>query len=177
MALIVTPGAPDADAMISLAYFQAYCAGRGYDLSAYDATIKQEPAIRRGSTAMNTSFPWKGTKLNGRAQAQSWPRIGVVDSSGEIVDSATIPTEVEQAAAEASWQELKKPGVLTPVVTPSAQVKSKQIGPMRKEFFEGSGTPEAARPVMLLVQDLVAGLIASTSATSANALVGEAVRW
>lgn len=170
MALIVTPGDADADAMISRAYFQDYCAARGYDLADFDEDTEIDPAIRRGSTGLGSGCAWKGQKLNGRSQAQAWPRSGVTDAEGLTVDPETIPPEIEQATAESSWYELTV-GPLAPSVAMAGQIKREKTDVLETEYF-GATTADASRPVLLLVQDIVAGLVSVTT----SSLAGSAVR-
>ena len=54
----------------------------------------------------------------------------------------------------------------------TGRVKSEQIGPIRTEYVYAGMSAEAARPVLLLVRDLIGGLLSASS----NALVGTAVR-
>ena len=77
------------------------------------------------------------------------------------------------ATCEAAYFELRTPGGLNPEVNLTQQVKAKGIGPIRKEFFAGPMTAEAARPVLTIISDLLAPLL---SGQGANPLVGAAVR-
>lgn len=174
MTLNATPGDESADALIDRAYFTAWVAAQGYDISSYDVDDDVDPAIRRGSRHLNYDFQWKGDKVNGRSQPQAWPRDRVYDAAGEYVDPDDgIPTEIEQAAAAASYQELISPGSLTPVVTGGQQKKSTQVGPLRKEYFAAPTNANAYKPTLTLVGSLVAGLVLYGSD---NALVGVAYR-
>lgn len=172
MPLIVTPGASNADAFISLAAFKAYCDAVGYDYSAYDDTDEIEPAIRRGTTHLSNSFSWKGSRTNGRGQALAWPRSGATDGEGEDIPSDEIPAEIERACCEAGWYELQNPGGLNPAVNLSQRVKAKGIGPLRKEYFPTANTVEAARTTLTGLSDMVKDLVSG----SGNALVGRLER-
>lgn len=163
-------GLDDADALISRDYFTTYASERGYATGSYNGDTAIDPAIRRASAYLN-AFSWKGYKLNGRDQTMSWPRTGVLDGEDQTVPSDEVPREVEQACAEAAWYELSV-GPLSPSLVVTDRVKSKQIGPIRKEFFDVGSSPEAARPVVMKIRDLVQGLLAMGS----NSLVGTAVR-
>jgi len=174
MALIVTPGAPDADAMIDRAYFQAWATARGYDISGYNVDTAVDPAIRRGSGFMNVEFDWKGTKVNGRAQPMSWPRDMVYDETGEYVPNDEIPTEVEQATAYASYQELISPNSLQPTVVGGPQVKRTKVGPLEKEYFSRTADPASYKPTILAIGPLVDGLTEGGGA--ANSLAGISLR-
>lgn len=175
MALVVTPGASDADAFVSLEACDAYCAAKGLTAwtSAPDSPADdKEAAIRRVTTYLSTAFSWKGARRNGRSQSLAWPRSGVEDAEGEAVDADTIPVEIEQACCELAAVELATPGILAPTVDLTARVKSERIGPMAVEYQSAPMTAQAARPVVLVVRELVAGLVS----TSSNALVGQSRR-
>lgn len=166
-------GKADADTFVSLSVFQAYCAAQGYSLTGFDGETAQEPAIRRGTTYLSSAITWPGMRAHGREQALAWPREGVQDAEGWDVPSDEVPVEVRMATCEAAYYELRNPGGLNPAVNLTQQVKAKGIGPIRKEFFAGPMTAEAARPVLTKISDLLAPLL---SGQGANALVGAAVR-
>lgn len=171
MALIVTLGAADADAFISQEYFIAYAAAQGWDLAPYLESPDNplvDQAIRRGTRHISNDFGYKGYKANGRPQALAWPRTEVVDAEGYDVDYEVIPTEVEQATAEASWYELQNPGALAPVTTQDGNIKREKIGPLETEYF-GAAKGRDARPIITSVNALLGGLIASTARSSMSA--------
>jgi hypothetical protein len=174
MSLNATPGDAAADALIDRTYFTDWAAAQGYDLTGYDPTTKIDPAIRRGSNFLNLNFTWKGTKVNGRLQPQAWPRDDVTDAAGETVPNDTIPTEIEQAAAMAAYQELKLPGSLSPVVAGGPQVKRTKVGPLEKEFFGAGTDPSSYRATILDLGVLVAGLEEVSGVSSP--LAGESFR-
>jgi hypothetical protein len=175
LSLIVEDGSgkPDADAFVSLSVFQTYCTAKGYDLAAFDPELAQEPAIRRGTAYLSTAISWPGRRAHGREQSLAWPREGVEDAEGWAIPSDEVPVEVKQATCEAAFYELRTPNGLAPAVNLTQQVKSKQVGPMRKEFFAGPMTAQAARPVLTIIRDILAPLLAPTGR---NPLVGMAVR-
>lgn len=175
MALIVTPGAPDADAFVSLDDCDAYCTAQGllgWTEAARSPTEDDEAAIRRATSWLSNSLTWKGAKTNGRAQALAWPRVGVIDEEGEDVPSNEVPIEIVQACCIAAAYERTNPGGLTPTVNLSNQVKSKGVGPLRKEYFAPAMSAEAAKPILTRVTDLVSGLVAGGT----SSIVGRAVR-
>lgn len=174
MALTVEDGTGQAaaDAFVSVADCAAYCAANGRTTWEDGDADTWEPAIRRATSWLSTAFTWKGYRTNGRSQALAWPRTDVEDAEGEAVSSDEVPVEIVQACCEAAVYELANPGGLSPTVTLTDRVKSRQVGPIRREFFNAPATAEAARPVLLRVRELVSGLAAASS----NPLVGTAVR-
>lgn len=117
MALIVTPGADNADSYASLAEFQAYCASIGVTLTVNDAA--QEVLLRKGTRYLDRAYrsKWYGFRTD-RDQALSWPRtgdaslpvnyltpsftVGIVDEDGYEVPSNVIPQRVKDATCEAA---------------------------------------------------------------------------
>lgn len=168
-------GLADADAFVSLEDCDTYCTAHG--LTAWTgepsspADLK-EAAIRRATAYLSNSFTWKGSRLNGRAQALAWPRSDVEDEEGETVASDEVPVEVVSACCEIASRELATPGFMTPDVTLTDRVKREKIGPIETEYATTPLTAEAAKPIVSLVTDLIGGLLATTS----SSLVGTAVR-
>lgn len=101
MALIVEDGTgrADADAYVSVADADAYLADYGAPASWSSATTTaKEEAIRRATRAMDALYGrrWKGVRKV-RTQALDWPRVGVVDRDGYLMDE--FPTVIANAAA------------------------------------------------------------------------------
>lgn len=161
MSLIVEDGTgkSNADALISLDYWKAYADAHGWDYSGKDDTDDIEPAIRRGSEYVSDAFGWKGTRLT-RDQAFAWPRYGVCDADVWPINTDEVPIQVQRAVAEASWRELQSADSLRPDVTMTERVKSEQVGPLAVTYAEASG-PNAARPDVKVVRDLLRGLLAA----------------
>lgn len=170
MALIVTPGATDADAFASFATVSAYATAKGLTWTV-DATLG-EPAIRRSTAYLSNSFTWDGLKTNGRPQALAWPRIGVADAEGWSVDSAAIPQEIVDACCEGAVYELANPGGLNPTVVLAERIKREKTGPLDTEYFGSTPNASDSKPILTLLEDMVSGLTARDS----NPLVGTAVR-
>lgn len=177
MALTVEDGAGNAaaDAFVSLEACDAYCIAHG--LADWTGATRSPPeddeaAIRRATAWLSGAFTWKGSKLNGRSQALAWPRVNVTDEEWNEVASDTVPVEIVQACCIAAAYERANPGGLSPAVTIGNRVKSKGVGPLRKEYFAAPMTPEAMRPVLTRVRDVIGGLLSDSS----NSLVGRVVR-
>lgn len=175
MALTVEDGTglADADAFVSLDDVTAYHAARETEAWTTGDPSAQEAAVRRASFFLSNSFAWKGYRLNGRVQALAWPRHDVVDAEGWTVPADAVPPEIKDATAEIALRELVSPGSMSPDVTMADKVKSQRVGEIAVEYAHVSTGPEASRPVLLIVRDLIGGLLASGSG---NMLVGRAVR-
>lgn len=177
MALIVEDGTgkPDADAFVSVEDCTAYCEAQGltgWTSAAHSPAADDEAAIRRATRWLSTTFAWKGVRLKGRGQALAFPRIDATDREGEAVPSDEVPVEIVSACCIAATYERENPGALTPSVTMAERVKRERIDVIDTEYFAAPATAEAARPVVLAVNDLIGGLISG----SANGLIGRAER-
>lgn len=53
--------------------------------------------------------------------------------------SVTLTSALERATYAAAWQEAQSPGSLSASATAAGALKRKKIGPLEKEYFEGSG--------------------------------------
>lgn len=168
-------GLADADALISLEYADAYHEARGNAawVDEGDDDLK-EAAIRRASFFLTSSYAWKGYRLKQRGQSLAWPRYDVVDGEGLFVPPDAVPREIKEATAEIALRELVTPGSMTPDVTLSAAVKSETVGPISVEYANVSTSASASRPILTLVDDLVAGFI--NSARGASGYSGRAIR-
>ena len=168
-------GLAGADAFVSLADCTTYCTAHGLtDWTGQPSSPPdlKEAAIRRATSHLSNAFTWKGYRLNGRSQALAWPRAGVRDQEGEDVASDEVPVEIVQACCEIAARELTTPGFMTPDVTLTDRVKREKVGPIETEYAATPLTAEAAKPIVSLVNDLIGGLLA----TSSSSLVGTAVR-
>lgn len=168
-------GKANADAFVSVADCDAYCMAYGLspwtDAPASPAEDK-EGAIRRATTRLSTGYSWKGARAHGRSQALAWPRSGATDGENDPIADTEIPAELVQACCELAARELANPGSTAPDVTLTERVRRETVGPITTEYASAPVTADAARPVLLVVNDLIGGLLAA----SANSLVGEAVR-
>lgn len=165
-------GKADADAFVSLADCTAYHAARANAAWASANAADQEAAIRRATAHLSSGYTWKGTRAQGRSQALAWPRSGVTDEEGYAIASDAMPVELVQACCEVALRELATPGCSAPDVTMTHRVKSEQVGAIRVEYAAAPQSPDASRPVMLSVRDLIGGLISNQT----SSLVGQAVR-
>lgn len=177
MALTVEDGTglADADAFVSVADCDTYCAARG--LADWNGAVSspsdtKEAAIRRATAYLSSGFTWKGLRLNGRAQALAWPRTGAEDDENNTVASDEVPVEIVQACCELAGYEIANPGGLTPAVTLTDRVRRESVGPISTEYASTGMSIDAARPVLTLVNDIISGLLSGGS----NSLVGVAVR-
>lgn len=164
MTLTTTPGSASADSYASLAQALAYHAAMGNAAWASSSDPLREPALRRATAWVDSTYRdrWPGLRLYARAQALDWPRGGVTDAEGYAVDSATIPAEIINATCEAALRELAVPGSLAPDYVAAESVKSATAGPVSVTFAGNTGSG-SVMPILTRVDGILAVLIGSRS--------------
>lgn len=174
MTLIVETGtgSTEANAFWDVASVDAYHVTRGNSQWTGDNALK-EAAIIRASAFLTVSYQWQGYKLKGRPQALAWPRYGAVDREGWAVSPDEVPIEIKYATAEVALRELISPGSTSPDFVASEQVKREKVGELETEYLNANTSADGARPVLLIVRDLIGTLL---RAGAANALVGQTFR-
>lgn len=174
MAPIVETGAglADADALVSVAFVDAYFLAKGSTTWTGTDTLK-EAAIRRATAFMSDGYTWAGYRSKNRDQALAWPRSGVIDAEGNGIDSDEIPIEVKRATAEIALRELITPGAMTPDFTRSDLVKREKIDSIEIEYALAGTSAEDQRPVLTIVRDMIGQFLLKSSG---NRLAGASVR-
>lgn len=163
MALIVETGAcvPGADTWVSLTDANTHFANYGGAWTGTDAL--KEAALRRAALWMSTALRWNGQKAC-TGNVLAWPRSGMIDCDGNEIDDDAIPAQVVLAQLAAASAELQSPGVLTPSITPGAQVLSEKVDvievtymtPLQQGMAPGTYDPlMQLRPVLTQVSDYI----------------------
>lgn len=162
MALDATVGGASADSYGSVGEADTYHSDFGNTDWAAAVTADKESAMRRAAVALDGKYRnrWPGTRTNGRSQARDWPRTDAVDSDGEEIDSASIPTEVKYAQYEMALAELTEPGVLSPRLSRSEVVRSEKVGPISTEYAVSDNVSTFdAYPTLASVERLLSGIV------------------
>ncbi len=160
--------------------FVEYCDERGYEL---DGTLSPSPseeidqALLRGSMYIDGKYRsrFSGTKSGGRNQDREWPRQDAVDASGEALDYAEVPIEVEQATYEAAFREASLPGSLMPDYVQTERVTSERVGPLSVSYADSQVMKaEDTYPVIGIIDAILAPLLVTTGTQSG--LFGQSAR-
>jgi hypothetical protein len=165
MAVIVTPGAVDADSYADAATATAYATSRGLafsgDADALDA------ALRRATGWLDSTYRsrFPGQRENGRAQALEWPRKAAYDTAGDLIAVDIIPDEVVSATIEAAVRELATPGGLSPDVTLGGAKVLTQVDKIAWEVVRKPSTADDYKPTLTIVDGILAPLIGSKTNT------------
>ena len=164
MALVVTPGASDADSYTTVAFADAYHVARG-NAGWAGADAVKEAALRRATAWIDgvyrSRFP--GYRNEGRDQALEWPRASASDAQGWGIANDAIPAEVQQAAAEAALREVTAPGSLAPDAIPAAMKILTTVGNLGWTPLKAAAGPQDLIPVLHTIEHILGGLIASGS--------------
>lgn len=134
MAIIVTPGASDADSYASLVEANAYHDARLYNaewLAATDAN--KEIVLKWGTRLLDENYDWLGSRAN-NDQALGWPRYGTY-WDGESIDGDIIPVQIINAVSEMALFLLKSDRSI--VSEPDNQgLDSLTVGPISLSFSD-----------------------------------------
>lgn len=141
MAIITTPGAANANSYVTLAEVDSYF----NTAFAHGTTFwnSSEAAILHAARLIDRLSSFFGTKAD-QAQAMAWPRFGVYNEDGWLIDEATIPQRVKDAQCELAGflaREDRTEGM-------TAQgLDELKIGPLDLKFSNG-GEPELVPDVV-----------------------------
>jgi len=172
MALVVTPGASNADSYADIAALDAYHVARGNAAWGAATNGDKETAARRATGWIDAEFDgrWGGYRRNGRSQPLAWPRYNAYDADGFAISDDTIPAEIVSATCEAALRELASPGSLSPDVVAGTIAKRKKVGPLEVEYANPSGAT-AMTPTLTVVDGILSRILVNTGGGASVDLV------
>lgn len=137
MVLDATPGGPTANAYCPVATATLLLSEQLYTTAWALAPVQdQETALIWATRLLDEQVVWAGTPTT-TTQALAWPRTGVHDCQGRLVDALTIPLDVQRATATYALALLSDPSQGSPGV-PAGVVKRTQLGDTSVEYFPPS---------------------------------------
>lgn len=159
MTLVVEDGTgvSGADSFASRTEANAYWAAHGAPASWTALSDEAKDAEQRfGARWLSETYAgrWKGW-ITHEHQEMRWPRSGVVDDEGRVIE----PTEIPRALKEAQFHagQLHREGGGLAAVTKSGIKREELVDVVEREFFSPSGsTPQNA-----FIDSLLSGLLAS----------------
>lgn len=156
MALIVTPGASNADSYASLEAAAAYHLTRGnVEWAAVASDSLREIALRRATDYMGQEYGgrWIGRRASS-TQALDWPRLDVIQKdTGASYPYDTIPAAIERACAELALRSLS-----TPLLDDQEQgIAAVSAGSVSVTFRQGSTDRRRFPAVDGMLAELLAG--------------------
>lgn len=158
MALVVTPGASDANSYATLEMIADYAVDHGKSF-AVSPSAPAEAAARVATQFIDMTYRsrFPGARANGRSQSLEWPRTGAEDQAGNAIGNDEIPQEIIDAVCEAAIRELAKPGSLAP--DRKRKVKSVRAGSVGVEFDPTA--PDAV--TFTAIESILSGLLSAGS--------------
>lgn len=173
MAVIVESGQglPDADSYVSADDCLAYAGRLGLVFLDDEAGMS---ALRRATTWLDGTYRdrWPGIPAHGREQSLQWPRKQAADVYGSRIEATEVPREVIDACCQAAIREFGQPGILSPDVTPGRIMSSASVsGAVSVEWKAGGGI-DGQRPVVTVIDDILAPLIGKRPSTTSVSLLG-----
>lgn len=115
--------------------FTTYHTARGRDVSAYiDADVEAAKLIASEWIDSRYRASFGGSKVGSRDQVREWPRTGAMDVHGYNIDSVSIPTEIENAAYEATLKHLTSVGSLSVDWVPPKYKRASVDGAVSVDF-------------------------------------------
>lgn len=152
---------------------RANAAWTGSDDAKQAALIRASAYIDGKYQQQNSCGRWEsmfsGSKTGGRGQELQWPRTGASDNEGAAIPSSEVPAEIEKATYEAALRELVTPGSLSPDYVAADAIKRQKVDVLEIEYQATTDGGVPTRPVLTVVDELVAPLLRS------NRLCGVAV--
>ncbi|MBX3490902.1 DnaT-like ssDNA-binding protein [Parvibaculum sp.] len=123
-------------------------------------------AMTRAATALDGRYGrrFPGSRTGGRAQTLAWPRESATDAEGETIPDDEVPVEIVNASYELALSELVSPGALSPTVTPGKIKTRARVEGAVDVTYKDSGV-SGQRPVLTIVDDILAPLLGAGSAT------------
>jgi hypothetical protein len=135
--LDVTPGGANANAYCTLAFANTYHDDRLHVSDWTGATDDtKNAAILWATLLLDDLFEWTGWAADPDTQRLLWPRSGMIHRSGESVDSATIPEDLQQATAEYARQLIAEDRAADSDAE-TQNLKRVTAGPVTIEFNQG----------------------------------------
>lgn len=149
-----------ADYYGSLAEALTYHAARANAGWAASTDPARESALLRASVWLDATYrqQFPGFKTGRRAQLREWPRSDATDQNCDPIPYTEVPIEILSATYEAALRELSLPGSLSPDFVASEAVTSERVGPVSVTYQTATSLADV-RPVVSVVDDLLAGLI------------------
>jgi hypothetical protein len=165
MALVVEDGTgkSDAEAYDTIANISTYLTKYGEETT-FDGLASdelREEATREGARYLDAVYGvrWLGTRTN-ETQALDWPRSGVYDYDGFLIDGSTMPQALLDAQAIAADRAAAGDDLMPDVTNPGTlKSKRSKVGELEveKEWIGGQGMFKKYS----LIEKLLAPLVAS----------------
>lgn len=160
MALVVTPGATDADSYATVAEADSWHTAMGNVAWTGDDAAKEQ-ALRRAAIWMDAEyFSLYSGAPSSSTQALEWPRSGV-SYRGLDVSDTVVPAQIKRAQMEAALLEIITPGGLISEPETQQSVIREKIDVIEVQYSDPVGV--AASSAVRSVSAHLAGFISAAS--------------
>jgi len=158
MAFIVEDGTglATANSYVSVAYADDFHSDRGNTSWASATTATQQAALIKATDYVESNYTIITGSVLVSTQALQWPRIMAIDRNGFILDSASVPRVVKDAACILALVVADGTDINAPI---ERTTKREQAGPVEVEYTDNA----AARTIYAEVNGLLRGLVSSSS--------------
>lgn len=144
--------------------YQTYCTARDLDIAGQDATSFAKDSLIASEwldAVYRSGFG--GRKVDGRDQVREWPRAGAIDQYGYAILSTSVPTEIENAAYEATRRNAVTPGSLSVDYTPPKYKRASVEGALAVEYAMFDSARDA-QTRFTIIDQILAPILTSPSA-------------
>lgn len=94
-------GVTGANSYCSVADADDYHAGRLYTEKWQEADpADKERALAMATSLLDEHLSWRGARVDTTRESPAWPRVGMYDRGGELIDDDVVPAAVVEATAE-----------------------------------------------------------------------------
>lgn len=155
------------DTYATLAEADAYAEARSW--TDWDALTDPQKEARLTDAAiyLDTSYTWKG-QITSVTQVMAWPRDGVYDAEGRLIDAAAYPDRLKHAQIE-----LARLASSSLVVNDSqGEVSALTAGSVSITFKDSQSVSEAAK--YRTIDRLLVGLFVARAGLMRNVKLGKA---
>lgn len=143
-------GLANSNSYADVAYANDYFSGHPYYADSWDALdpVRKTNLLIAASRSLDLGFEWDGRRLYA-FQAMAWPRVGVVDSDGYVLPTATLPRAVRDAACE----QARYMSVGDPTTPPAGEgLTDLKIDVIELSFDKGQRPTPYPSPVLSLLR-------------------------
>jgi len=102
--IVATAGASNANSYVTEAELTTWIENRLHNTSAVSTATSdtKKKALVHATRLLDEQIEWKGDPSDADVQALQWPRYGLYDDKGEVLDEDTIPQRLKNAQMELS---------------------------------------------------------------------------
>lgn len=157
-------GLENANAYVDTAYVDSYNDDHS-EVAAWTVllTAAKEKHVRLATQYLDATYlnEWAGVRLRPE-QRLAWPRFSVIDDDGFLVESDSVPWQVEQATAEMAIRSASGDILIPDLSTPgSIAAESVTVGPISTSTTYLGGKSQIKQ--YRLVEELLAALTSGSS--------------